>query len=255
MTTLLRTVDLRREFGELVAVDGVSLDVVHGEITCIIGPNGAGKTTFYDLLTGMVEPTSGEVWLRHDGELQEITGLPAHEIADRGLARSFQIIEIFERLTVRQNVQVACVARNDRTLDLTTWLDADEAINEQVDEILELTGLTHLAEKRCSTLSYGQQRNVEISLALAIESSVVLLDEPTAGLNPTDSAIVVDFVNELDERTDTTFVVTEHDMDVVFNIADRIVVLHDGRVIADGDPGTVRADETVTEAYLGGSSI
>jgi branched-chain amino acid transport system ATP-binding protein len=255
MTTVLETEELRKEFGDLVAVDGVTLSIESGEITSIIGPNGAGKTTFYNLLTGVMEPTAGRIRLRAEGELQDVTDDPPHEVARKGLSRSYQITNVFDRLTVRENVQVARIARDRRTLDVRSRAAGDEELNAKVDELLELTNLAELADTACETLSHGEKRNVEIALALAIEPTVFLLDEPTAGMNPTETRRIVSLIRELDEDLDATFVVTEHDMDVVEDISDRIVVLADGAVLADGEPRDVMTDERVTEAYLGSEAV
>ncbi|MCH7660176.1 MAG: ABC transporter ATP-binding protein [Euryarchaeota archaeon] len=251
MTTVLKTEELRKQFGDLVAVDDVSLEIGGEEITSIIGPNGAGKTTFYNLLTGVLEPSSGSIWLGKEGDLREITDDPPHEVARNGLSRSYQITNIFEGLTVRENVQVARITHEGRTFDFRSRAAKDEELNEDVDELLALTNLTELAETPCETLSHGEKRNVEIALALAIEPTVFLLDEPTAGMNPTETREIVSLIRELDEDIDATFVVTEHNMDVVTDISDRIVVLAEGAVLADGEPREVLSDERVTEAYLG----
>ncbi|MGQ3412406.1 ABC transporter ATP-binding protein [Natrinema sp. LN54] len=255
MTTVLRTEDLRKEFGNLVATDGVSLAFDDEDVTSIIGPNGAGKTTFYNLLTGVLQPTGGEIWLRKDGDMQEITDAEPHEVARSGLSRSYQITNIFEGLTVRENLQVARITYEGRTFDMLSRPDADEELNADVDELLELTNLTGIAETKCDTLSHGEKRNVEIALALAIEPSVFLLDEPTAGMNPTETEEIVSLIRELNRDIEATFIVTEHDMDVVTDISDRIVVLAEGAVLADGEPQAVLSDERVTEAYLGSETV
>ncbi|QLK25449.1 ABC transporter ATP-binding protein [Natrinema zhouii] len=255
MTTVLRTEDLRKQFGDLIATDDVSLAFDDEEVTSIIGPNGAGKTTFYNLLTGVLQPTSGEIWLRKDGEMSEITDAEPHEVARSGLSRSYQITNIFEGLTVRENLQVARITHEGRTFDMRSRPDADEELNQEIDELMELTNLTELAEVQCDTLSHGEKRNVEIALALAIEPTVFLLDEPTAGMNPTETEEIVSLIQELNRDIDATFIVTEHDMDVVTDISDRIVVLAEGAVLADGDPQDVLSDERVTEAYLGSETV
>ncbi|WP_226006154.1 ABC transporter ATP-binding protein [Natrinema salinisoli] len=255
MTTVLRTEELRKQFGDLVATDDVSLEFDDQHVTSIIGPNGAGKTTFYNLLTGVLQPTSGEIWLRKDGDMTEITDAEPHEVARSGLSRSYQITNIFEGLTVRENLQVARIAHEGRTFDMRSRPDADEELNEEIDELMELTNLTEIAETKCDTLSHGEKRNVEIALALAIEPSVFLLDEPTAGMNPTETEEIVSLIRELNRDIDATFIVTEHDMDVVTDISDRIVVLAEGAVLADGEPEAVLSDERVTEAYLGSETV
>ncbi len=270
MTTVLKTEDLRKQFGELTAVDGVSIEIDDSEITSIIGPNGAGKTTFYNLLTGVLRPTAGSIWLRGgagaadaaggdesvggDG-LRDITDAEPHEVAQAGLSRSYQITNIFEGLTVRENVRVARISHEKTRLDFRSRATGDEALEADIEELLELTGLTDIADTPCDTLSHGEKRTVEIALALAIEPNVFLMDEPTAGMNPTEVTEIVSLIRELDADLDATFVVTEHNMDVVTDISDRIVVLAEGAILADGTPEDVLTDDRVTEAYLGSDSL
>ncbi|GAB3419306.1 ABC transporter ATP-binding protein [Haloparvum alkalitolerans] len=275
MTTVLKTEDLRKQFGELTAVDGVSIEIDDSEITSIIGPNGAGKTTFYNLLTGVLQPTAGSIWLRSgdaavvgdgdaaggdgraggDGGLRDITDSEPHEVAQAGLSRSYQITNIFEGLTVRENVRVARISHEKTRLDFRSRATGDEKLEADIEELLELTGLTDIADTTCDTLSHGEKRTVEIALALAIEPNVFLMDEPTAGMNPTEVTEIVSLIRELDADLDATFVVTEHNMDVVTDISDRIVVLAEGAILADGTPEDVLTDDRVTEAYLGSDSV
>lgn len=275
MTTVLKTEDLRKQFGKLTAVDDVSIEVDDGDITSIIGPNGAGKTTFYNLLTGVLQPTAGSIWLRSDdggtgdsggaaaengdpggtdGGLRDITDAEPYEVAQAGLSRSYQITNIFEGLTVRENVRVARISHEGSRLDFRSRASADEEREADVAEVLELTGLADIADAPCDTLSHGEKRTVEVALALAIEPNVLLMDEPTAGMNPTEVTEIVSLIRDLDADLDTTFVVTEHNMDVVTDISDRIVVLAEGSVLADGTPEDVLNDDRVTEAYLGGDT-
>jgi branched-chain amino acid transport system ATP-binding protein len=256
MTTVLETDGLRREFGKLVAVDDVTVDIDSADITSIIGPNGAGKTTFYNLLAGQLEPTAGRVRIkpRNGDGLTEVTGMDPYEITELGLAWAFQINNLFEGLTVLDNVRIARISRDGRTLDLTARATGDEALTEGAWEVIELTDLGEVAETKCANLSHGDARKVEIALALGTDPSVVLLDEPTAGMNASETNRMVDLVRDLNASTDTTFVLTEHDMEVVLGISDRIVVLDNGGVIAAGTPEDVMADERVREAYLGGDS-
>lgn len=258
MTTVLKTEDLRKQFGELTAVDGVSIEIDDSEITSIIGPNGAGKTTFYNLLTGVLQPTDGTIWLQSGsdgGDLADITDAEPHEVAQAGLSRSYQITNIFEGLTVRENVRVARISHEKTRLDFRSRATGDESLEADIEELLELTGLTDIADTPCDTLSHGEKRTVEIALALAIEPNVFLMDEPTAGMNPTEVTEIVSLIRELDEDLDATFVVTEHNMDVVTDISDRIVVLAEGSILAEGTPEDVLTDERVTEAYLGSDSV
>jgi branched-chain amino acid transport system ATP-binding protein len=260
MTTVLETQDLRREFGLLVANDDVTVSIDDDEITSIIGPNGAGKTTFYTMLAGQLEPTSGTIRLRpregsdvetdEDG-LVDITGKEPYVINRLGLSRAYQINNVFDGLTVRENIRIARISRDGRTNDLRTVATEDSELNEGVQRILELARLEDIADQVCENLSHGDKRKVEIALALATDPSVVLLDEPTAGMNATETRKMVDLVRSLDEETDTTFVLTEHDMEVVLGISDRILVLDGGALIAEGTPEEVMANERVREAYLG----
>jgi branched-chain amino acid transport system ATP-binding protein len=252
MSLVLETEDLRRQFGRLVAVDDVTVDIQAGEITSIIGPNGAGKTTFYNLLTGRLEPTSGTVRLRgRDGDLIDVTDRSANDIANLGLSRGFQINNLFEGLSVLDNVRIARITREDRTMDITAMTSEDSELTDGAWEVIELIGLEDVAETECANLSHGDKRKVEIALALGTDPSVVLLDEPTAGMNATETRQMVQLIGRLNDETDTTFVVTEHDMEVVVGISDRILVLDNGSLIADGTPDEVLSDERVREAYLG----
>jgi branched-chain amino acid transport system ATP-binding protein len=252
MSLVLETEDLRRQFGRLVAVDDVTVDIQAGEITSIIGPNGAGKTTFYNLLTGRLEPTSGTVRLRgRDGDLIDVTDRSANDIANLGLSRGFQINNLFEGLSVLDNVRIARITREDRTMDITAMTSEDSELTDGAWEVIELIGLEDVAETECANLSHGDKRKVEIALALGTDPSIVLLDEPTAGMNATETRQMVQLIGRLNDETDTTFVVTEHDMEVVVGISDRILVLDNGSLIADGTPDEVLSDERVREAYLG----
>jgi len=255
VTTALETENLVRRFGRLVAVDDVTVDIDSEDITSIIGPNGAGKTTFYNLLSGRLEPSEGSVRLRTgNGELEDITGLEPYEINRLGLSRAFQITNVFDGLTVADNLRIARISQNSRTLDLRAIAREDSELTEEAYEIMELTELEDVAETECANLSHGDKRKVEIALALGTDPSVVLLDEPTAGMNRSETKRMVELIEELDESTDTTFVVTEHDMEVVLGISDRILVLDGGELIAEGSPDEVMADEHVRKAYLGGEA-
>jgi branched-chain amino acid transport system ATP-binding protein len=254
VSAVIETEGLERRFGMLVAVDDVTVSIDEDEITSIIGPNGAGKSTFYNLLAGQLKPTDGVVRIRprDGGDLVEVSGKEPYEINRMGLSRAFQINNVFEGLSVLDNIRVARISHDSRTLDLTALATRDEALTEGSWEVVDLVGLEEVAETKCANLSHGDKRKVEIALALGTDPSVVLLDEPTAGMNATETRRMVELIRRLDEETDTTFVVTEHDMEVVLGISDRILVLDRGSLIADGTPDEVMADERVREAYLGG---
>jgi len=256
VTTVLKTEGLTRRFGRLVAVDDVNLEIDSADITSIIGPNGAGKTTCYNLLAGTLKPSEGTVKLRPKGEddLVEVTGLEPYEINRLGLSRAFQITNLFEELTVRENIRVARISLEGRTTDLRAFAGGDQQLASGAQEVIDLTGLEDVADTKCANLSHGDKRKVEIALALGTDPSVVLLDEPTAGMNRSETKRMVELIEDLDASTDTTFLVTEHDMEVVLGISDRIVVLDGGELIAEGSPDEVMADEHVREAYLGGEA-
>ncbi|MDW7745922.1 ABC transporter ATP-binding protein [Halomonas sp.] len=244
---LLSIRDLTKTFGGVHAVDGVSLDVRPRETVALIGPNGAGKTTFYNMISGRMTPTSGSI--HFDGE--EITGLPPHRISRLGISRSFQITNIFQELTVRQNVEVALTAFHGKALAMLRLASRDREIIDEAQGLLERLGLEALAGQRAGVLSYGDKRLLEIAIVLATRPRLVLLDEPTAGMTPEETRHVTQLIRRLADSGDYTFLVTEHDMSVVFGIADRILVMHRGQRLAEGTPEEIRNDPEVKRAYLG----
>jgi branched-chain amino acid transport system ATP-binding protein len=248
VTPILETRGLGRAFGALQAVAGVSLAVPAGELRAIIGPNGAGKTTLFHLISGLLPPTSGRVMFRGD----DVTALGAPARCRRGISRTFQITSIFPELTVLENVRIAVQlkgAGNFRLLGGATLLDATE---ERARASLRSLGLLERAEEPAATLPHGDQRLLEIAMAVAQGPDLLLLDEPTQGLSPEDTAATVAVIRQIARDGRLTIVLVEHDMDVVFDLADRISVLHFGQLIAEGTPDEIRANADVQKAYLGG---
>jgi branched-chain amino acid transport system ATP-binding protein len=244
---LLSIRDLTKTFGGVHAVAGVSLDVQPRETVALIGPNGAGKTTFYNMISGRMMPTSGSI--HYEGD--EITGLPPHRISRLGISRSFQITNIFQELSVRQNVEVALTAFHGKALSMLRLASRDREIIDEAYGLLERLGLEALAEQRAGVLSYGDKRLLEIAIVLATRPHLVLLDEPTAGMTPEETRHVTHLIRKLADSGDYTFLVTEHDMSVVFGLADRILVMHRGQRLAEGTPEEIRNDPEVKRAYLG----
>jgi branched-chain amino acid transport system ATP-binding protein len=242
----LRLDGVLKTFGGLRAVDGVSLSVGPGERRALIGPNGAGKTTLFNLIAGVFPVTSGAI--RLFGE--DVTSAPPHRRAARGLARTFQITNLFPGLTVLENCILAVQALTPVKFSMLRPVSAYAALRERARAVLAAVGLDGVAAARVATLSHGEQRQLEIALALAGKPRLLLLDEPTAGLSPAESRLMADLLGGLDPAI--TVLMIEHDMDIALALATRVTVLHYGRVIADGTRDEVRADPQVREIYLGG---
>lgn len=246
-TTILETSGLRKHFGDLAAVADVDIGFREKELTAVIGPNGAGKTTFFNLVTGRLKPTSGKVYFRGT----DITGLTPYQIARKGISRIFQITNLFPELTVYENIRVAVLSKMKETARMLTLDRNLTRANDETDRILDIVGLSDKRNSICGLLSHGDQRLVETGLALAIDPVLLLLDEPTGGMGPEETDEMVKFIRGLIEKQDITVLLVEHDMSVVFSIAERIVVMHQGEIIADGKPDEIKADTRVREAYLG----
>lgn len=242
---ILATHHLVRDFGGFRAVDGVDLAIEPGTIHALIGPNGAGKSTLFKLMTGVLRPTSGDVVLRGES----IGGRRPHAVARRGLVQVFQLSSICARLTVVESVMVGIVTMRHRSFDPVTLFHR-RARGEALS-VLEQVGLAGLAEARAGTLSHGDQRALEIAMALAVQPRVLMLDEPTAGMSPAETQSTADLIVSEARTRNLTVVLSEHDMDVVFGISDRVTVLHQGRVITGGTPDEVRAHPEVMAVYLG----
>lgn len=241
----LKVEKLYKNFGGLQATNGISLKVEEGERRAIIGPNGAGKTTLFNLISGELKPSAGHVFL-HD---QEITGLQPHQIAAKGLARTFQRNNLFLGLSVFENVRIAAQQKNGISSKLLSPASSFRDVNAETEEILETLALGDKADILTKNLSYGEQRQVEIAIALATRPKVLLLDEPCAGLSPAETTMLTGMIKRM--PNDITILIIEHDMDVVFALADRIAVLHYGEVLAEGTPQEVKANKVVLEVYLG----
>jgi branched-chain amino acid transport system ATP-binding protein len=236
-----------KNFGNLRAVSGVSMRVESGELRAIIGPNGAGKTTFFNLITGFFPPTSGDILL--DG--RNINSIPAARRVKMGMGRTFQITEIFPELTVRENARIA--VETGLGFSLRAWLTgADKQhVAAACDEVMSLANLTSKADRLVGELSHGDQRSTEIAMALALKPSLLLLDEPTAGMGDEETYQITGLIRRLHRDSKYTIVLIEHDMRVVFHLADHISVLAEGRLLAEGTPEEIGANEHVQNAYLG----
>ena len=245
---ILETRGLTKEFGELVAVDDVSLRVRPGELRAIIGPNGAGKTTFFNTVTGALDPTVGDVRL-HD---ERITDLPQHERPHRGLARSFQSNQLFTDETVLENVRVVAQTASEGPFSLDVFRPAADVRRDRAVELVDTVGLEAGIDTKAKNLSHGDQRRLGIAMALATDPDVLLLDEPTSGMSPSATAATAELIEDIRESLGLTVLLIEHDMDVVLSISDRVTVLNQGRVIATGTPDDVQDDDDVQDAYLGG---
>jgi branched-chain amino acid transport system ATP-binding protein len=250
-TEALETRELSISFGGHVAVNAVSCAFHPGTLTAIVGPNGAGKTTYFNLISGQLKATAGRVLFQG----ADITTLSPSQRARRGLGRAFQLTNLFPYLTVHENVRLAVQSRCAAGLDLVrTWRQHSELI-EEADDILSQVGLTARRDLRAGLLSHGDQRKLEVAILIALRPQVFLFDEPTAGMSVEEVPVVLDLIHAIKAGRDRTILLVEHKMDVVRSLADRIVVLHNGQLVADGDPATVIALPVVQEAYLGAANV
>ena len=242
---LLKVQEMVKRFGGLVATDKVSLDIRHGEIHALIGPNGAGKTTLIAQLSGSLASDAGR--LGFDGS--DISALPQHERVRRGLARSYQITSIFKKFSVLDNVALAVQARSGTSMSFWRPLAAETALFEEAAELVRRVGLGGREHAMAGNLAHGEQRQLEVGLALATQPKLILLDEPMAGMGPEESVRIIELIEKV--REEVTVLLVEHDMDAVFRLADRISVLVNGRLIATGEPEAIRVNPEVKKAYLG----
>ena len=243
---MLHVEAVNKSFGDFKAVDGANHAVEKGELVAVIGPNGAGKTTLFNLITGQLWPNSGKIIFR--GE--DISNLPPYEICKKGIARSFQIVNIFPRLSVFGNVQVAVLSQQRKSSLL--FPPAQNLATEETKSILESVGLSHKATNIAGALSHGDQKILEMAIALGNEPELLILDEPTAGMSPEETTATLELIKRLAGEWGLTILFCEHDMDVVFTVAQSIMVMHQGRTLIQGNPEEVRGNREVQEAYLGG---
>ena len=242
---VLQLKDVRKSFGHLDVLQGIELDVAEGERHALIGPNGAGKSTLFNLISGLLPPTAGSVVLRG----RTISGLPPHRINRLGLSRSFQITNIFHRMSVFENLRIGVMARHGVRFDLLRPVARRRRINEEVEALTERVRLGHRRDHAAGDLTYSEQRALEIGMTLATGADVILLDEPTAGMSRDETHYAVELVREVTRGK--TLLVVEHDMSVVFSLCDRVSVLVYGQILATGEPDAIRNNREVQEAYLG----
>jgi branched-chain amino acid transport system ATP-binding protein len=245
MKNILRIENLSKQFSGLQVLSGITVQILEGERHVIIGPNGAGKTTFFNIITGVYKPTKGRIYFLD----KDITGQPPHKIARLGLSRSFQIINIFPKMTVYENVRNAIVSKFHRRFNCIASLNRNETIGNETNRMIDFFDLREVKDMPANALSYGRQRHLELALTIAIDPVLIMLDEPTAGFSSEESRQAVQLIRKVTEGK--TLAMVEHDMDVVFNLADRITVLNNGMILATGTPDEIRDNEHVKRAYLG----
>jgi branched-chain amino acid transport system ATP-binding protein len=246
---MLQVENLKKSFDGFMAVGDANLQVEEGEVVAVIGPNGAGKTTLFHLITGQLSPDSGRVIFRG----RDIAGLPPHRVCRRGISRSYQVVNIFSRLSVFENVQVAVLARLKKTLNL--FRPASRMAVAETLEILESMGLADKADRVSASLSHGDQKVLEMAIALGTNPRLLILDEPTAGMSPEETAVALELMKRLNREMGLTILFCEHDMELVFTIAQRIMVMQLGRTIIEDTPEKVHCDARVQAAYLGGADV
>jgi branched-chain amino acid transport system ATP-binding protein len=244
---ILETRAVRKQFGALVAVDDVSMQVRAGSFHAIIGPNGAGKTTFFNLLSGNLEPTSGQIFFKG----KEITRLPVHRTAHLGIGRSFQITNIFPSLSVAENIRLAAQALGKDNFRFLRPASYFRRYTDRAEEVMAQVGLASKAAMPARTLPHGDQRKLELGMLLAPDPEVLLLDEPTAGMAAEQVPELIDLIRQIQAAGQKTVMLVEHNMNVVMSVSDVVTVMHQGALLAEGTPAEIAANETVQQAYLG----
>ncbi len=247
--SVLRVQSLSKSFGGIQAVNGVNFDVARGELLALIGPNGAGKTTCFNMLMGQLKPSSGDVYLL--GE--KITGMQPRHVWRKGVGRTFQITGTYASMTVIENIQMALISHHKRLYSMKPF--ATRLYREEAMGLLELIGMPEQAERACAILAYGDLKRLELAIALCHEPTLLLMDEPTAGMAPRERIELMKMTADIVRDRNISVLFTEHDMDVVFAHAHRIMVLNRGELIADGSADDIRGDKRVQEVYLGGGSV
>lgn len=245
--SLLEVHQVSQHFGHLMAVRDVSFEVERGELHAIIGPNGAGKTTFFNMISGFYRPTRGRIVFNGT----DVTEMPPHVRVAMGMARTFQITEVFPELTVRDNLRIAVEVTQGLRMKMFSTRAQTRASNQRIDELMEMGGLTANADRHVGELSHGDQRSTEIMMALALKPKLLLLDEPAAGMGNQETYDTARLIRRLHRTQDLTIILVEHDMRVIFNLADRITVLTEGEILEQGTPDEIAASEKVQVAYLG----
>ncbi len=246
--SILETKNLTKKFGGLVAVNNVSVGIERGICKGLIGPNGAGKTTFFNLVCGILKPTSGKVFLK--GE--DISGLPPHKISRRGLSRSYQVTNIFTRLPVLENIRIAVQSRGKDNFNFYSNAECFKEYKRRTLKILEMVGLKRRAYYIADFLTHGDQRKLEIGMALATEPEILLLDEPTAGVSIEEMSDVTNIIERIKQTRKITILLVEHKIDVIMDVCDSVFVMHQGSIIADGTPEEITNNKLVQTVYLGG---
>ena len=244
---ILRIEKLTKSFNGNNVIDDVSFSIPEGELSSIIGPNGAGKTTLFNLITGYYLPNSGKIFFQD----KDISGMQPYNTVKLGLARAFQITNIFPRLSVLENIVATVITYQKGNLNIVTPTRKLKAIHERAYEVLKSVGLEEMAHQQSGTLAHGNQKRLDIAVALALEPKILLLDEPTAGMSPEERKQTVDLIQQLWEELNITMLFIEHDMDIVFGISQKVRVLCYGIMLAEGTPGEISKNEKVIEAYLG----